>query len=233
MLLLGLHCPSAAARIQSFTVTAFSSVNASTPSCPSSRPQPDSLKPPNGRLGSKTLKQFTQTAPAFNASPNGTLWKHRASRCLRPNRNGFDWRRVGFLPHSQMASHREPAQRFLRAEHSLQGWCSAERLVRKSSHVHRRACRLPGSLPLLLAPRSKMLHSIQLNLRHQRTNLTFPIERGAKLDFPGPPPDTLHDSVKDFFLSIQARAGTTDLACITKIAIAAAGIANSRSVSAK
>src|SRR5271166_1313197 len=53
--------------IQSFTVTAFSSVNASTPSCPSSRPQPDSLKPPNGRLGSKTLKQFTQTAPAFNA----------------------------------------------------------------------------------------------------------------------------------------------------------------------
>ena len=61
-----------------------------------------------------------------------------------------------------------------------------------------------------------MLHSIQLHLRHQRTNLTFLIERSAKLDFPGPPPDTLHDSVKDFFLCIQARAGTTDLACITK-----------------
>jgi hypothetical protein len=62
-----LSCSGARLRIQSFTVTAFNSVNASTPSCPSSRPQPDSLKPPNGRLGLKTLKQFTQTAPAFNA----------------------------------------------------------------------------------------------------------------------------------------------------------------------
>src|SRR5271165_992950 len=69
-------------RIQSFTVTAFSSVNDSTPSCPNSRPQPDSLKPPNGRLGSKTLKQLTQTAPAF-------------STCAK--RNAFETSRVQML----------------------------------------------------------------------------------------------------------------------------------------
>ena len=55
---------------QSLIVTAFNSVNASTPSWPSSRPQPDCLKPPHGRLGSKTSEQFTHTAPAFSAFAN-------------------------------------------------------------------------------------------------------------------------------------------------------------------